>query len=107
MSDCANILPKRRAPASQFCKGLIPNGDLDCSNINFTLDSEAEPDTLEVILDGNILTRGLDFTVGADNKSFSLIIQPDSSNRLNSPPGSTEELRVNYIAASSGCAVIL
>lgn len=77
-------------------KNEVPGGALDCSNLTFTLANEAIPDTMEPTLDGRKLTPGLDFTEAGDGLSFTLLLDPDSSNRLNSAPNDREDLLVSY-----------
>lgn len=74
----------------------VPGGAVDCNNLVYTLAHEAIPGTMMPSLDGRLLTPGLDFVEAIDGMGFSILIDPDDSNRLNSPPHKNEDILVSY-----------
>lgn len=74
----------------------IPGGAINCSNLVFTIANEAIAGTISPTLDGRVLTPGLDFIEAVDKLGFTILIDPNNSNRLNSPPTSSEDLLVSY-----------
>jgi len=100
--------PSQALTSDSFVFNEIPSEPKNCSNINFTTQQEFISDTIEVFIDGKKLDSS-DFTVGIDNQSFSLIIDPSDRNGLTKPPSSDEIISVNYIKApitlSQGCVI--
>lgn len=74
----------------------VPGGVIDCDNLTFTLAHEAIAGTMEPSIDGRKLTPGLDFTEAPNGLSFTMLIDPSLSSRLNSPPHESEDLLVSY-----------
>lgn len=95
-----NCLVKLPAEAA-YIVHEVPTGLMNGVNLAYTTAEVFEPSTLKVLIDGHRLDP-LDYIIGADNKSFTLIIQPANPNRLNQPPQDTEEVRVDYITAVNG-----
>jgi len=77
-------------------KNEVAEGQKNCFNLVYTTTYEFIPDTLEVFLDGNKLTQGLDFIEALDHMGFTIILDPASPNRLASPPRDDEDLVVSY-----------
>lgn len=99
--NCIINLPRRFncnevITADRIVLNEIPTGDLNCSNLDFVTNNEFLSDTIEVFLDGRKLDT-VDYTVGLDNQSFTLVLDPNNNNSLNKPPRYNEIISVNYI----------
>jgi len=76
-------------------KNEFPIGKKNCSNLLYETTFEFIPGTLEVFLDGNKLTQGLDYAENVDHKGFSILLS-SATNRLSSAPKFDEDLVVSY-----------
>ena len=83
-----------------------PPEPTDCTRLTFSTLNKFDPKAIDVKLNGRSLTIGAgnDFTLGVDNKSFTLLIDSNDPTRLKEAPESTEEILVTYcLAPDSSC----
>jgi len=83
--------------ASFICPNIDPIGDRNCNNLIFTTPDKFIPRTLEVFLQGNKLTKDLDYTVNATDDGFTLILNPANRYRLDLAPSPNDDFTVNYV----------
>ena len=79
--------------------GEPPIGAKNGVNLTFVSPDEFLPGTLQVYLSGLFLDKILDFTVMPDNKTFKIVLAPNSPTRLNVPPLQNEPLNISYMRA--------
>lgn len=82
-------------------KHELPAGAKNNLNLDYETQFEFIPGTLEVVLsgislNGNQADPRKDFVVAAGNKGFTILLEPNDPDRLNSPPRQFETLFVNY-----------
>ena len=77
-------------------KNETAGGIINCINLDYITAFEFIGGTLEVKIDGSDLDPNKDFLEGPDNKSFSLIIDPDDVNMASCPPFDDETILINY-----------
>lgn len=80
----------------------IPAGDKDGVNLTYTTAQPFIAGTLEVYLSGLKLIGDQsdpmrDYDEAGDLKGFTLLLEPNDRNRLNTPPCQDESLTVNYL----------
>jgi len=85
--------------SSDFCIGEIPGGNIDCSNLTFTTANEFEPGSLQVFINGTCIDPS-QISPAVGNMGFDIVLSTDKR-FLQSPPGKSERLKVNYIKANS------
>lgn len=102
--SCVTQLP---ACTDVRCRQVIPGGATDCSNLVYTTPDKFEAGSLEVYVDGRRLTNILDFTEAVDLMGFTIILDLDDKNRLNTALGQSEDLRVDYTKDSTSCITVL
>ncbi len=86
-------------------KNETPTGLRNSTNLLFTTEFEFIPGSLEVYLSGNLLNgdqldpdRDYNVIITGPNsyKSFELILNPNSPERLNTPPFQDENFKISY-----------
>jgi len=109
MSGCLSTLPNcSGGGAATRLYNEKPSGLFDCMNVSYTTAQVFDPATFVVRLDGIVLDP-TQYTLGGDNRSFDLIVNPTDIKALNKAPDSEECLRVDYnaSASSTGCITFL
>ena len=71
MTQCVVNLPLVPFDSSRIIKGETPTGELTCTNFDFRTANAFYPNTLEVLVDGRVLTKNLDYEIHSDNMSLS------------------------------------
>lgn len=101
--SCLTCLPSN----SSRIFNEIPDGELNCVNLDFSTSQRFDPNSLIVRLDGIVL-EPIQYSVGVDEKSFSLIVDPSNPKALNEAPRSEESLRIDYnTKPDTDCLTIL
>jgi len=77
-----------------------PGGLRDRINLHYTTANAYVSGTLETWIDGRRLTI-LDYVEDPSKTSFDFIVDLSDPQRLQRPPGDTEEIRVSYIKQAS------
>lgn len=80
-----------------FATGVAPVGSKNGNNLIFEAPDVFDPETLQVFLSGLFLSLGLDYTIENDNKTFTIVIEPNDPDRLNKAPLQNEPFRLNYV----------
>lgn len=84
----------------RFVFNEIPIEPTNCSRLNFTTANPFVPGTLRVYLDGRKLDPS-DYSEGGNVQSFSVTLNPNNRNGLNSPPSSSEIITIDYIKSET------
>lgn len=79
-------------------KNIIPDGIKNGVNLTFEIPEKADPESIEVFLSGISLDPIMDFIIGIDLKTITIVVEPADPTRLNCPPLQYESLKLNYIA---------
>ena len=74
---------------------VIPIGNKNGVNLQFTTPDKFDPTSLEVFLSGLFLDSE-DINI-IDDQTFEIVIQPSNPSKLNCPPQQFEPLKVNYV----------
>lgn len=90
----SSFVKKRTSP--EEVTGEDPSGLKNNQNLAYQTENEFIPGSLKVYLSGLRLAN-VDFTTGVDNKSFTLILNPNDPDRLNCPPQQDETLIIDYL----------
>lgn len=83
-----------------------PTGDVDCVNTTYQAANEFDPDSLIVKIDGIILCPN-QYLINADNRTFSLVIDPTDVNALHCPLSSSESIKIDYNSSIHACITSL
>ena len=103
MNTCITCLPSSDSNGNNATRIYNEKaaGLYNCVNITYTTANIFDPESLVIRLDGITLDPD-QYTINAGNNSFTLIIEPNDINALNSPLDPGECLRVDYSLSSSG-----
>jgi hypothetical protein len=106
--SCIAMIPSPGFTASSFVFNETPIGATNCLNLFFTTQYKILSGTLKVRIDGVNLDEK-SFLIGADNQSFTLVLNPSDRDALNHAPSSSESIRVDYIkdTTTGGCVLSL
>lgn len=104
---CVLMIPGQQFTSDSFVFNETPIGANNCSNLFYATAYPFISDTIKIRIDGKNIDP-IDYQIGPDNQSFTLVLDPTNSDRLNRPLRANESLKIDYIKKpASGCVISL